>query len=112
LEKRAFPEYWEMTPRETRRANLYLLPLVFHEVQIAAGVLVFEFESQGFLDFAELEGNCCVLLVTIGMVMGEDSLGLLITLLGDEPTWRFWDPVDECELDQGRQALKKGKGSP
>jgi len=82
------------------------------EVQIAAGLLVFKLESQGFLDFAELEGNCCVLPVTIGVIMSQDSLGLLIALLGDEPTWRFWNPVDECELNQGGHALKKGESSP
>lgn len=50
--------------------------------------------------------------VTIGVVMGEDGLGLFVALLRDEPTWRFWDPVDECELNHGRQALKKGESSP
>jgi hypothetical protein len=83
-----------------------------HEVQVAAGLLVFKFESQGLLDFTELECNCRVLPITVGVVMGKDSLGLLITLLGDEPTWRFWDPVDECELDNSWQALEKGESSP
>jgi len=77
------------------------------EVKIAARLFVFKFESESFLDFAELEGDCCVLLVTIGVIMGEDGFGLFVTLLGNEPTWGFWDPVDECELDQCGHTLKK-----
>jgi hypothetical protein len=82
------------------------------EVHVAACLLVFEFKSQGLLDFAEFESNSCILLVTIGVVVGKDSFGLLITLLGDEPTGRFWNPVDEGDLDHGWDDLKKGKSSP
>ena len=99
-------------PKGDEESQPVSVALGSHEIQVAASLLVFEFESQGFLDFAELEGNCCVLLVTIGVVIGEDSLGLFITLLGDEPTRRFWDPVDECELNQGRHALEKCESSP
>lgn len=83
-----------------------------HEVKVAAGLLVFEFESQGFLDFAEFESNCGVLPVTIRMVMGENGFSLFVPLLGDEPTRGLWNPVDECELDHSRHALKQGKSSP
>jgi hypothetical protein len=86
------------TERDEERQSVSVA-LSSHEVKIAACLLVFKFEPEGFLDFAELEGDCCILSVTIGVVMGQDGLGLFVTLLRDEPTWRFWDPIDECELD-------------
>jgi hypothetical protein len=83
-----------------------------HEVKIAARLFVFKFESESLLNFTELEGDCCVLPVTIGVVMGQDGFGLFVTLLRDEPTWGFWDPVDKCELNQCRHTLKKSESSP
>lgn len=94
---------------ESQSVSIALGP---HEIQIAAGLLVFEFESQGFLNLTEFERNSRVLFVAISVVFGEDVLGFIVAFLGDVPTRRFWNPVYECKLDNGRQALEKSKSSP
>lgn len=66
------------------------------EIGVSAGLLVLELEAECLLDLAELESNSGVLLVAIGVVLGKNGLGFLVTLLGYQPTWGFWDPLNEC----------------
>lgn len=46
------------------------------------------------------------------MVVGKHRLGLLVALLGDQPTWRLRDPPDEAKLDSRRKTLKNGDDPP
>lgn len=82
------------------------------EVNVAAGALIFELKSQGLLNLSKLEGNSSIVLIAIGMIFGEHSFGLLVSLLRDEPTWGFWNPVNEDDLDGSWNNLEECESSP
>jgi hypothetical protein len=64
------------------------------------------------LDLAVLELNCGVVLVTTGMVLGQDTESLLRSVLVDKETRRLRNPPDTAKLDDGRDGLDEGDGSP
>ena len=82
-----------------------------HEVKVGA-LLGGVFETEGLLDFLPFELDGDVVTVTVGVVLGENGESFLISLLGDQPTWRFWDPVDEGDLDERWDTLAESERSP
>jgi len=46
------------------------------------------------------------------MVVGKHAKSLIGAVLADEPSWRFWDPVDEDELDDGWENLEESEDLP
>lgn len=75
------------------------------EVEVAAVLVCLVLHGNGFFDLVVLELDSGVLAVAIGVVLGEDVEGLVVALLGHEPTGRLGDPPDEAELDEGGSAL-------
>lgn len=82
------------------------------EVEVAGVLVVLVLHADGLLDLAELELNERVVLVAVGVVLGEDVEGLLVLLLGDEVTGGLGDPVDEDELDDRGEGLDEGGDTP
>lgn len=62
------------------------------EVQVARGLLGSLLEANGLADLLVLELDGGMLLVAVGVVLGEDGEGFLGTVLGDEETGRLGDP--------------------
>lgn len=62
------------------------------EVHVGGGLLELKFETERFSDLTVFEADCCIRLVSVCVVFGEDVFGFFVSLLADQPTWRFWDP--------------------
>lgn len=71
------------------------------------GLLVLLLERDGLLDLVVLNGDQLVVIVTRGMVLGQDSLGLRVFPLGDQPPRRFRDEPDEEDLEERRDGLQE-----
>lgn len=69
-------------------------------------------ERDGLLDLVILNIDQLVILVTRGVVLGQDSLGLSMLALGDQPPWRFWNEPDEEDLEQRRDRLQEAGHAP
>lgn len=84
----------------------------FEKIKIAAICLCLVLHCNSFLHLVVLELHSGIIAVAIGMILGENVEGLLWALLGYKPTRRLRDPPDENNLDEGRDALNDGDGSP
>lgn len=62
------------------------------EVGVIARLPVLKLESEGLLDFTELELDGRILSVAISMVMSERRKRLFVSFLRNVPSWRFWNP--------------------
>lgn len=69
-------------------------------------------QLQSLLDLVVLKLNGGMLSITVSVVLGKHSKSLVVLVLGDEVTRRLGNPVDEGELDQGRQALDDAWDTP
>jgi len=69
-------------------------------------------ESNSFLDLLEFEQDKLVLGVSVTVVSGKNGESLLMTIDGNQPTWRFWDPEDEHDHDKSWSSLEDGWNSP
>lgn len=54
-----------------------------HEVQVTAVLLVGHLQADGLLDFAVLELNSRVVLITVAVVVGQGVEGFIVSLLGN-----------------------------
>lgn len=61
--------------------------LCLEEVQIAASLAVFEFKGKRITDFLVFKLDSRVVNVSIGVVFAENSKGLVVAVLRDQPTW-------------------------
>lgn len=76
--------------------------LRLEEVDVAAVSLGFHLEPDGLLDLAVLELDGRVLVVAVGVVLGEHLERLVVLVLGHEESGRLGHPPDEDDLDDGR----------
>ena len=86
--------------------------LGLEEVKVTGGLAVEELEAKGLLDLGVLELNGRVVDVAVGVVLAQHGERLFVALLGDQPTRRLRDPVDEDELNNGGSSLSKGRNAP
>lgn len=63
-----------------------------HEVKIAAVLLVLHLQADGVLNFAVFKLDGWVVLVAVAVIVRQDAKGLIVSLLGDEPTRRLGNP--------------------
>ena len=82
------------------------------EVQVARVRLSILLHSDGLPHLLVGELDSRVVAVALSVVIGKHRFGLLVALLGDEPTWGFGDPPDEAELECGWQTLEQSDGPP
>ena len=82
------------------------------EVEVTATFLVLELNAEGLLDLTVFKLYGCIILIAVGVVVGEDIEGLLVTVPGNEPTGGFRAPEDQSKLNNGGRALKSGWDSP
>lgn len=82
------------------------------EIGVGTGLLSQEFETESLLDFLVLKLDSGVLNISVGMVLSESGKCFLGTVVGDVPSWRFWDPVNKSELDGSWKDLEESDGSP
>lgn len=75
-------------------------------------LLVLLLERDGLLDLVILNIDQLIILVTRGVVLGQDSLGLGVLPLGDQPSRRFRDEPDEEDLEQRRDRLQEAGHAP
>lgn len=76
------------------------------------GLLVLLLEGDGLLDLVVLNGDQLIVLVTRGVVLGQDRLGLCVFPLGDQPSWRLRNEPDEEDLEQRRDRLQETGDAP
>ncbi|KAI6758530.1 hypothetical protein HG530_010770 [Fusarium avenaceum] len=69
-------------------------------------------ESNGCLDFAELELDEFILGVVLGVVVSQDLQGFVMSVLAQEPTGTLWHPVESDDDDDTADGLKKTGKSP
>jgi len=69
-------------------------------------------EFDGGLDFVELVADERILVVAIGVVVGQGLEGLCLTTLGDEPTRGLGDEPDQSNLEDGRETLENRGYTP
>jgi hypothetical protein len=86
--------------------------LGLEEVEVGRALAVEEFKTEGLLDLGILELNGRVVDVAVGVVLAQHGERLFVALLGDQPTRRLGDPVDENELDDRGSGLGKGRNTP
>jgi len=86
--------------------------LGLEEIKVGGSLLVLELEAESLFDFSKLELNCIVVGITVGMVLGKDVKGFLVSLLGNQPTWRLGNEPDGGQLDDGRRSLGKSRNTP
>jgi hypothetical protein len=86
--------------------------LGLEEINVAGALVGFLLKTHGLLDFTVFELNGGVILVTSGVVVGEHVKSLIGTILVNQPSWRFWDPVDEDDLDDRWEDLEESNGLP
>jgi len=86
--------------------------LGLQEVDVVGALLGLLLQSQGVSDFTEFELDGGVVLVTGGVVVGEHVQGLIRTILVNQPSWGFWDPVDEGKLDDRWHDLEESDSLP
>lgn len=55
--------------------------------------------GNGFSDLLELELNQLILLITVGMVLGENPKSLFLLTFTDEPSRGLLNEKDETKLD-------------
>ncbi len=60
--------------------------LCLDEVEVGGALLVQELEADGLLDFGVFELNGGIVLVAVGVELGQHSKGLRSTVLGDQPS--------------------------
>ena len=72
----------------------------------------FLFELEGVTDFLEFDLNNLVILVTVGVAVSQDCVGLLNPSVGDEPPWRLWNEPEEAQLKDGGESLSDSRCSP
>lgn len=82
------------------------------EIKVAAALLSLVFEGDGLLDLSVLKLHGRVVGVSVGVVLGKDVKGFLVTLVSHKPTGGLGDPIDEGDLDQRWHGLDEGDGSP
>lgn len=66
----------------------------------------------GLLDLAVLELDGGIVDIAAGVVLGKNGKGLLGLVLADQVTGGLRDEPDTAELDEGRNGLDEGDGSP
>lgn len=82
------------------------------EVEIAAVLLVLVLERDRLLDLAELVLDGRVVLVAVGVVLGEDLERPVVLVLCDQVTGRLGHPEDEGQLDDRRGRLEQRGDTP
>lgn len=82
------------------------------KVEVAAVLLALILQSNGILNLVVFELNGRIVLIAIGMVLGEDFQGFLRALLGNQPTRGLGNPPEEAELSERWDTLDEGDGSP
>ena len=70
------------------------------------------FQPESFLDFCVLELNCRIVLVAIGMVLGQNAESLIAAVFAHKPPWRFGNEEDEADLDERGKTLPNSRHSP
>jgi hypothetical protein len=73
--------------------------LGLEEIEVGRALLVLEFQAEGLLDLGVLKLDGRIVDVAIGVVLGEHLESFLVSLLGNQPTWRLRDEPDEAQLD-------------
>ena len=105
--------------------------LGLHEVEVAGVVAGVPLELQGLADLAVFKLHGRVLVVSVGVVLGQDCQRLLVAVLGNEPSGRLGNPCvfvldgqvrdwnscrrltpDEGKLAHRRRNLDEGDGPP
>jgi len=86
--------------------------LGLEEVEVAAVFRSLHLEADRLLDLAVLELNCGVVLVAVGVVLGQHGEGLVVPVLGDEEAGRLGHPPDEGDLDNRGERLEEGRNTP
>lgn len=69
-------------------------------------------EVNGGLNLLELVSHKGVVLVTIGMVVGQGLESLLIPALANEPTWRLRREPNKANLGDSGETLQHGRDTP
>lgn len=82
------------------------------EIGVAGVALGLVLETDGLLDLLVLELDGGVLVVAVGVVLGEHGKSLVVLVLGNEETGGLGDPVDEGKLDERGESLEKGGHTP
>ena len=67
---------------------------------------------QGVADFLHLKLNNFIVNIAIGVAVGENLQSLLVSAFGDVESRRFRHEPDEAELENRRERLHEGRGSP
>ena len=62
------------------------------EIHVSAGLLDFELEADCLLDFLVFELNRRVMDIAVSVVFGKRCQRFFWAIMGNVPTWRFWDP--------------------
>lgn len=76
--------------------------LGLHEVEVAGVLTGLLLELEGLANLAVLELNGGIVGVAVGVVLGQDLEGLLVAVLGNEPSGRL---RDDCEGGSGTPIL-------
>ncbi len=63
-----------------------------HEVEVAGVVTSVLLELEGLSDLTEFELNGSVLVVAVGVELGQHGKGLVVAVLGDQPSGRLRHP--------------------
>lgn len=82
------------------------------KVEIAGGLSYHLIVLNGLLDLSILELNSRVVLVATCMVLGKGRKSLFGLIFIDEESRRLGDEPDAAKLDDGRDSLEEGDGSP
>ena len=76
--------------------------LGLHEVEVARVLTGLLLELEGLANLAVLELNSGIVGIAVGVVLGQDLEGLLVPVLGNEPSGRL---RDDCEGGSGTRIL-------
>ena len=82
------------------------------EVKIRAIRTCLHLHLNCLLNFAVFKLHRWVVDVAITVVMGQDVERFLVLVFRHEVSRGFWDPPDEDDLNNGRDALAKGRNAP
>ncbi len=71
-----------------------------------------DLQSKRLLDFVAFESDDGRVRVSIAMILDENCTSLFGLVLGEEPSWTFWDEPDEAYDEQRWERLQDDGDSP
>lgn len=82
------------------------------ELTVIPPFLVRSIVGNTFLEFADLELDDRIVRVTLTMVLGENGESLIMTVIGEQPTWGFWEEEREDQDETRENTLEVKWDSP